>query len=481
MLLAVVLLLNHPLWPSLYQFCKLVGDNELFENHVFQAVCRLGLGPASTGQSLHPLSSTLNRADNISFVVSTLGRRLEECDGTWHDVTWEYDALVVCEVIGECPLSATAADCEGLDCFCLHEGDGLVNAHVARFRCSSRLAQLVEVESASDNNRVNELVDGRPAHIGIERRVGTGWVLSSRPFQRIAYTFWQPGQPGNDGEQDENYVSMNLECDDRIDDLLIGFFFRIFMLLVTVVALWCEMCCYRSSVAKRRVEAQGTFAALQSSPYHFSQSGGNFRYDLCSCSDACETFLHAMCCHLPRIGDTSSAALGTHWALLGALWTLVFIVASILDVVGNSFNAPSFAGIVITVYGTIKRQAFRRRFGGDPGPFCCTDCLVWWCCAVCAATQEARQVDEASGLRMHCCCRLSPFTSPFVRPMAGAVVIGQPVVGRPVGAGMAPVLPMATVIATPVQTFHGATAVVPEPSAAPANSFGGLAPAPAKG
>lgn len=486
MLLSVVLLLNHPLWPSLIQLCKLFGDKELFENHVFQAACRLDLGPTSTGRSLYPLLSTLSRADNRSFAVSTPGRRLEECDGTWYDVTWEYDALVVCEVIGECPLSATRADCTGADCFCLHEDDGFVTADVARAHCSSRFGQLVEVESASDNNRVNELVDGRPAHIGIERTVGVGWVLSSRRFQRISYTNWHPGEPNNHGEEDENYVSINLVCDERLSfDRLLGFVFRVILLLVTVAALWCEMCCYRRSVSKRRAEVQGAFAVLQSSPYHFSQTGGTFRYDLCSCSDACGTFLHAMCCHLPRIGDTFSAALGTHWALLGVLWTLAYVVASILDVVGESFNALNLAGIVITVYGTSKRQALRRKFGGDPGPHCCTDCLVWWCCAFCAATQEARQVDEASGLRMHCCCNLAPFTSPFVSPMAGAVVIGQPVVGQPVGAGMSPVVPMAIVIATPVQTFHGAMAVAPEPmvearaSPASANTFGGITgPAP---
>ncbi|CAK0802294.1 unnamed protein product [Prorocentrum cordatum] len=54
-----------------------------------------------------------------------------------------------------------------------------------------------------------------------------------------------------------------------------------------------------------------------------------------------------------------------------------------------------------------RRQYLRVRNGGLHGDFATGHhFIVWACCAPCAASQEARQVDSVQGVEVRCCCRL---------------------------------------------------------------------------
>ena len=96
------------------------------------------------------------------------------------------------------------------------------------------------------------------------------------------------------------------------------------------------------------------------------------------------------------------------------------------------------ANLLVALYSFNKRQELRRRFGGDPGPFCCQDFWCWWCCAFCTATQEARTVDGAAGLQSKCCCNLVPVSVAMGMPGRMVVMAAPPaVMGTPVGAPVA--------------------------------------------
>merc|ERR1719486_1169013 len=76
------------------------------------------------------------------------------------------------------------------------------------------------------------------------------------------------------------------------------------------------------------------------------------------------------------------------------------------------------------------RQVLRQKFGG-PKTNCCFDFAIWFCCPLCAACQESKQVDEAQGSKVKCCCNLQIVGEPMA---AKPVVVGQAVQAPQVGA-----------------------------------------------
>lgn len=126
-----------------------------------------------------------------------------------------------------------------------------------------------------------------------------------------------------------------------------------------------------------------------------------FRAPLCGCFSDWSIFWHTFCCSTARTADTHHAAHTEKFWTVFALWTLAPLAGSML--MGSLGSA--IAGVLMAMFMTGKRAALRTKFGIAPASFF-EDCMLWWCCPLCVVAQEAREVDNAAGVDVHCCCKL---------------------------------------------------------------------------
>jgi len=103
---------------------------------------------------------------------------------------------------------------------------------------------------------------------------------------------------------------------------------------------------------------------------------------------------------------------GKAFVIMGIPW-LITLIFSIVD----GYWAPGgwftlIGSICVLVLGMSYREKLRRKYNIMTEDSC-RDCVCWWCCSVCAAAQEGRHVDRATG-------HLAPL---------GGIVVAQPQYG----------------------------------------------------
>lgn len=115
-----------------------------------------------------------------------------------------------------------------------------------------------------------------------------------------------------------------------------------------------------------------------------------FDYGLFSTENCCgqdwSLCLCSWCCTGIRWADTvNQAALLPYWSGL-----FVFTVLVGLNEVSVGISGCIFLGVAVKL-----RQELRKKWNIENGSAqsLVTDCLIWCCCAPCAAAQEARQVE----------------------------------------------------------------------------------------
>jgi Cys-rich protein (TIGR01571 family) len=127
-------------------------------------------------------------------------------------------------------------------------------------------------------------------------------------------------------------------------------------------------------------------------------------FDCCGDRDLC---LHSVCCVDCRLAHSLHVAgVIEFWPALALLYGSFFL---------SLCCGPC---IVLTYY----RMQIKRQLGIHPNLV--MDALVSVCCSACGVGQQALAVDEATGVRVTCCCNLF-----VLQPQA---VQGQPVVGTAV-------------------------------------------------
>lgn len=219
---------------------------------------------------------------------------------------------------------------------------------------------------------------------------------------------------------------------------------------------------YKSSIVSRRKPSDGFSQCLANPP-------GMWKYQTMDCFGDTGYCLFGCCCLSERLGDTYSmtGAGPGYWT-----WVLVMVMIQVIRLVldlgaaiafheiglegrqqmqnaGNLFYfIPAF---VVALWMAGRRKALRRALG-DPNPDAsfCNDFICYACCGCCMAIQEARTVDEATGVKTVCCMRLEelhPRDGMVAMNMGATTVVGQPVVGQPMQpAGQ----PVGTAVVQPV-------------------------------
>lgn len=144
-------------------------------------------------------------------------------------------------------------------------------------------------------------------------------------------------------------------------------------------------CCYDCKVVRERPKA-------------IAPEPRGFKYAACDCFGDCHACLHVFFCPIVRIADTYSAAgLVQYWLMI-----LFIILAKFLD-----FFLIIFSCIMLTTYrGRLRSRIMGRGDAGLCGKECYQDFLCWVCCGCCTAIQEAREIDDATGVRVNCFCNM---------------------------------------------------------------------------
>eukprot|EP01064_Diplonema_japonicum_P001546 TRINITY_DN11015_c0_g1_i2.p1 TRINITY_DN11015_c0_g1~~TRINITY_DN11015_c0_g1_i2.p1 ORF type:complete len:163 (+),score=26.33 TRINITY_DN11015_c0_g1_i2:54-542(+) len=144
-------------------------------------------------------------------------------------------------------------------------------------------------------------------------------------------------------------------------------------------------------------------------------STGSWSKGLCSCCDDC-----SLCCDLYFCGNCDIARMDA--SLKGeqndANWCCCIIISCL----------PLASCIALCQ----QRAKIRGMYGIDGG--CPTDFLATFCCGLCAASQQYREMTLRGLNPGYCCCKPKPVANVIVNVPGGAVVHvqqGQPVVGMP--------------------------------------------------
>mmetsp|Transcript_66356 Transcript_66356/g.154181 ORF Transcript_66356/g.154181 Transcript_66356/m.154181 type:complete len:296 (+) Transcript_66356:69-956(+) len=173
----------------------------------------------------------------------------------------------------------------------------------------------------------------------------------------------------------------------------------------------------------------------------YKQMNNDFSVTPFSCFDDMQTCLHVSCCSMARLPDTVSATgFMAFWMVLLVIvssWIVASIVGSLLEkITGSSMDLV--ADLIIVACMVYFRQQLRQKLSGGAKPAfedkgkVVEDCVLWLCCACCAAIQEARQVDQATGLEVECCLKLKAASQPMGVVQGNGVVTGVPLVGSAV-------------------------------------------------
>jgi len=180
-------------------------------------------------------------------------------------------------------------------------------------------------------------------------------------------------------------------------------------------------------------------------------SGKGFKYGICGCCTDTQYCLHGCCCLDMRLADTyASTGIVGFWTILlvGCLFAFIgytgymglgFALREVEIMEGINMGGFAALGfylpqIVFAGWMATNRGKLREKLGGQADQ-CLMDFICWWWCACCVTIQEARQVDEATSVRVECCCKLlkaGPYATGAEAQAIG--MIGQPVaVGEAVG------------------------------------------------
>mmetsp|Transcript_31220 Transcript_31220/g.71278 ORF Transcript_31220/g.71278 Transcript_31220/m.71278 type:complete len:273 (-) Transcript_31220:163-981(-) len=202
----------------------------------------------------------------------------------------------------------------------------------------------------------------------------------------------------------------------------------VFSLYVACMALLVFGAVYYNKVARQRPSYERSVVSATASQ--------EFRTSPLACCDNSSYCLYGCCCFVFRVADTSAAA-GV-WGYWYIVFGAVFLVA--LDGV----VALSGCGrMVCLVYGmamwaaratflTMTRARIRENLNRKPDPSM-GDFLLWCFCSVCAAVQEAKEVDNETSTRVECCFRLE--TESRI-PLVGKAVSSPVGLVAPEGAAM---------------------------------------------
>jgi len=157
---------------------------------------------------------------------------------------------------------------------------------------------------------------------------------------------------------------------------------------------------YSVRVTKKRAEWQGKGGSVN------RQTNGYFRTGICGCLDSLDYCCASLWCFLPRVADTASAV-GVR-----SFWQTVGVIIGI-DVLGMLVGLAVWGvlgGVVAAVgriaFLAVTRVKIRRALGLHPS-MTPSDVLLWCCCPCCAAIQEAREVDSATGTKFQWCCAVT--------------------------------------------------------------------------
>lgn len=332
----------------------------------------------------------------------------------------------------------------------------------AKAMCMASGGYLVNIESQRENDHVSKLVGCISAWIGIEAPYGY-WQHPNGARFTGGFQNWAPRQqsaPYHNRGPVAAFIAAPDDCSHGSPDAeFVGVLVAVMVLCFVALALsmamiGCQLlfaCCYQSKVTnKRRPLVQQPF--LNTTPQGASHPAPDFHFGLCGCCEDTNVCLHSWCCLLCRAGDTHTAA------GVGDFWSVIFLYYGLQivgSVVGAIIGLPPLGRLLGSLgYAHLmakKRQALRQRLGlAQAGG--CEDLLAWWCCTPCVVAQEAREVDQAAGVDVRCCCTLVPrHTLPLVGPSVASMnqpMMLQAPVPVPVPAAATP---MMTTTAMPIQ------------------------------
>lgn len=175
-------------------------------------------------------------------------------------------------------------------------------------------------------------------------------------------------------------------------------------------------CMYKSKVTDKRPPFRGG-NILKGSPDFLQPTFG--------CFDNCSTCMHGYFCTACRWGDTYNAAgIMGYWSLIltlfgtclcssvltqGLSYALLNHEAATPEELNQNAQTSSMLNMIpiivdlcLCAFFATKRGEIKEQLGGTKNFLKDFVCLC--CCLCCSIIQEARAVDEATGVDVHCCC-----------------------------------------------------------------------------
>lgn len=206
-------------------------------------------------------------------------------------------------------------------------------------------------------------------------------------------------------------------------------------LTVTVIVWLVVAHIYKSNTADKRATS---FPAVV--PDSHSLVGKDFKYGTFSCFEDINYCLYGCCsCTMDaRMGDTlSMVGAAPYWHVVFLFIAMIFAGQAVAIVLvlfvgvnqAQQFGAGAnwFVMAVLALWLASKRSALRAKLGDNAGNKFMMDFICYWCCGPCTAIQDARQVDEITGTRVECCCKLVDVAPQVV--VAPPVMVGTVVDG----------------------------------------------------
>jgi Cys-rich protein (TIGR01571 family) len=180
------------------------------------------------------------------------------------------------------------------------------------------------------------------------------------------------------------------------------------------------MCQYHSKVVNERGRIEDT---------NYLDGRRDFNAGLFGCCDDCSTCLHGFFCTACRAGDTYEAIGGMSYYTVIGVFVIAEICGGAVDSAINHIAASQgmdhtshyahlvFAIIVSCIMFSQRRNLREKLGGNNDNAF--IDCCLWYWCMPCVVTQEARDLDNAMGVQVECCCNLKR------GPAAAASMVGN--------------------------------------------------------
>jgi len=240
-----------------------------------------------------------------------------------------------------------------------------------------------------------------------------------------------------DGHADKDTHHREAQKGEPLDAFGAGFLGSVVSGLFEAILFYTVASIYKSQVLDRREP----FSVPVSPEWCLKDQ--DFKYPLLSCFDDCNYCMMGCFCNACREADTYAiTGVEFYWK-----FQVLFLIAAVSGQLADAFlvllahwggtgDSRSLLSSWVCFYGVGAlyasylaglRQKLREHLGGQPGKYGWDFC-AYWCCGCCAAIQNARQVDEASGKTMLCCCTLAPMVPAWMaQTQAQQAVVGQPV------------------------------------------------------